>query len=48
MCVCECVISEGREVWPGGGREVYCVCFFPVVVVTFANKLATFLGIFFS
>ena len=28
MCVCECVISEGREVWPGGGREGGVMCFF--------------------
>ena len=29
VCVCElvCVISEGKEVWPGGGRVVYCVFF---------------------
>lgn len=48
--MCVSVISEGREVWPGGGREGgWCnVCIYPVVVVTFANKLATFLGIFFS
>lgn len=33
--------------WPGGREGGWCNVFFPVVV-TFANKLATFLGIFFS